>query len=256
MVEQNSIPSVVLVDDDLVITECLGSCLQQRELAIVLGTATHAQAGVMLALEQRPDVVILDIHMPGADAFWACREILRRSQQQIRVLFFTGFPLDQYLDRCLESGGSGVMSKHSESVDSIGLALRHVVRGGQYFSPELASRFVEIDSGEQISRFASLAERELEVLRQLSVGFTNREIANQLKISLRSVEKEVADLKQKLRFNTTNELLMFAAREGLVFPELLGYRAGADEPQPETLTAERNGDGHHLEDCNGIADEH
>lgn len=252
MVQQNAIPSVVLVDDDPVVTECLGSCLQQRELASVLGSASHAQAGVMLALEKRPDVAILDIHMPGADAFWACREILSGSQGQIRVLFFTGFPLDQYLDRCLESGGSGVMSKHSETVESIGLALRHVIRGGQYFSPELAARFAEVDSGEQISRFASLAERELEVLRQLSVGYTNREIAKHLQISLRSVEKEVADLKQKLGLATTNELLMFAAREGLVFPELLGRDTG--EPRPGADSSERNGDGHHAENSE-IADE-
>ena len=75
-------------------------------------------------------------------------------------------------------------------------------------------------------RLASLSDREIEVLRLLSHGKTNRQVAKELKISLRSVEKEVAGLKQKLGIATTNELILYSAREGLVYPEMLGCEAG------------------------------
>lgn len=216
-------PTVIIVDDHTAMMECVGSCLEQREGIQILGYASHAQAGLVMALEKRPEVVLMDIHMPGADAFWACKEIVQRTKRSTRVLFFTGFPLDQYIDRCLAAGGSGVISKHSETLSGIASAVRHVARGYEYYSPELAKRLVAVQSGEKKSRLATLAFREIEVLRQLSLGKTNREISELLNISLRSVEKEVSDLKNKLGLATTNELLMYSAREGLVHPELLGY---------------------------------
>ena len=130
-----------------------------------------------------------------------------------------------------------MMSKHSETIESVTLAIRDVMRGEQYFSPELNDRLVDSES-DKSSRLSTLADRELEVLRQLSLGRTNKEFSDDLHISLRSVEKEVFDLKQKLNLATTNELLMFATREGLVFPELVGQAAGAMEELIPAATVE------------------
>lgn len=222
-------PTVIIVDDDTAIAECVARCLSNTGRVEVLGVGRHAQEGVAMAVDRQPDVVLLDIHMFGADAFWACQQILTLTSGCSRVLFYTGFPRDQYLDRALAAGAAGMVSKHSESIESVVSAIRHVARGNTYFSPELANRLVELDGGASRSRLTTLAHREIEVLRQLALGKTNREISDSLNISLRSVEKEVADMKQKLALNSTNELLIFAAREELIFPELLFTRGASDD---------------------------
>lgn len=212
---------IVIVDDDLAIMQCVGTFLERQERIEVVGYAQHALAGVAMVLEKMPDVVLHDIHMPGADPFWACRQIIERSEDKVKVLFYTSFPRDQYLDRCIAAGASGMVSKHSESILSVGTAIRYVLKGNSYFSPELAKRIVELENHTPQSRLSTLTHREIEVLRQLAHGRTNKEIAEALEISLRSVEKEVADLKEKLAFSSINELLIFAANEGIVYPELV-----------------------------------
>lgn len=218
---QHQSPTVLFVDDDLGIMQCVGMFLEQHEQLQVLDYCTHAQAGVAAALEHKPDVVLLDVHMPGADAFWACRQIVDRSHDRTKVLFYTSFPRDQYLDRCIAAGASGMVSKHTETIRGLALAIRYVLKGGSYYSPELAKRLCELESGAPRTRLATLTHREIEVLRHMARGGTSREIAAQLEISTRSVEKEIADLKEKLNLRTTNELLIFAANEGLIFPELM-----------------------------------
>lgn len=226
-------PSVVMVDDDIAIMRCVAQCLEREAGLRVVGFARHAQAGVALALDKKPDVVLMDVHMPGADAFWACREIVRQTKGEVKVLFYTGFPRDHYLDRCIASGGSGMLSKHTEALEDIGMAVRHVVRGNKYYSPELSKRLVEIEGEAPRSRLSTLNQRELEVLRGLAIGKTNREIADQLDLGLRSVEKCVSDIKLRLDLDTTNELLVFAANEGIVFAELTGKSRRVPEEPPQ-----------------------
>jgi DNA-binding NarL/FixJ family response regulator len=216
--------TILIVDDDAGIMQCVGAFLERHEMLEVVGYASHAQAGVVMAVEKRPDVVLHDIHMLGADPFWSCQEIIKQTKGYTKVLFYTGFPRDQYLDRCIASGASGMVSKHSETILNLGLAIRYVLKGNSYYSPELARRLVELENGSPQSRLSTLTHREIDVLRQLASGKNNREIAESLDISLRSVEKEVADLKEKLDLKTINELLIFAANEGIIYPELVLHR--------------------------------
>jgi DNA-binding NarL/FixJ family response regulator len=213
--------TILFVDDDAGIMQCVGAFLERHEMLEVVGYASHAQAGVAMAVEKRPDVVLHDIHMLGADPFWSCQEIVKQTNDRTKVLFYTGFPRDQYLDRCIAAGASGMVSKHSETILNLGLAIRYVLKGNTYYSPELARRLIELESGAPHSRLSTLTHREVDVLRQLACGKINREIADALDISLRSVEKEVADLKEKLELKTINELLIFAANEGIIYPELV-----------------------------------
>ncbi len=213
--------TILIVDDDAGIMQCVGAYLERHEMLDVVGYASHAQAGVAMALEKRPDLVLHDVHMLGADPFWACSQIVKQTEDRTKVLFYTGFPRDQYLDRCIAAGASGMVSKHSETILNLGVAIRYVLKGNSYFSPELARRLLEIQNGVPQSRLSTLTHREIDVLRQLAGGKNNREIAEGMEISLRSVEKEVADLKAKLELRTINELLIFAANEGLIYPELV-----------------------------------
>ena len=213
-------PTIIIVDDDDAIMRCVAAVLWYEENITVLGRTTHAQAAVAMATQTHPDVVLMDIHMPGADPFLACAEIINSTQPRCHVLFYTAFPKDQYLDRCLASGASGMVSKHSESIRNLGLAIHHVLRGEKYFSPELAQRLVQLKEGAPKSRISTLSHRQLEVLREIAHGKTQPEIARTIGMSERTVHNEIGTIKKKLDLHTANELLLFAIHEGLVFPEL------------------------------------
>ena len=217
---QNDRPTIIIVDDDFSIMRCVGIVLEKEEHINVVGQTTHAQAGVAMAREVNPDLVLMDLHMPGADPFEACREITNHTQPESHVLFYTAFPRDQYLDSAIAAGASGLVSKHGETIANLGLAIRHVLDGNGYFSPELARRLVELKEGAPQSRISTLTHREVEVLREVARGKTQPEIAEAIGVSERTVHQEVHDIKEKLALRTTNELLMFAINEGLVFPEL------------------------------------
>ena len=213
-------PKIIIVDDDFAIMRCVSMVLEKEENISIVGQTMHAQAGVAMARCTKPDLALMDIHMPGADPFIACSEIVHESQQRTRVLFYTAFPKDQYLDRAIASGASGIVSKHTESIQNLGLAVRHVLNGKDYFSPELARRLVELREGAPQSRLSTLTHREIEVLRGVAHGKTQLQIAHDLDISERTIQMEVAHLKDKLDVATTSELLHFAVNEGIIFPEL------------------------------------
>jgi len=200
---------------------CVAHVLTQQEMIEVLGETTHAQAAIALADQLKPSIVVMDIHMPGLDPFQASKEILRVTHGKSRIVFYTGFASDQYLDRCIEAGAAGMISKHTESIKNLGAAIRHVAKGGSYYSPELARRLVEVQEGSVTSRFATLAERERQVLQEVSKGKSQLEIAEHLDVSERTVNKAVSELKTKLELESINQLILFAVNEGLVHPELL-----------------------------------
>ncbi|QDU98317.1 response regulator [Lignipirellula cremea] len=215
---------VVIVDDDIDIMRCVGACLEKSESIQVIDYASHAQSGLAMAVALRPDVVIHDIHMPGADAFWACRQIIDRTDGEVKVLFYTGFPSDHYVDLAMEAGAAGVVSKHSETLHGLAFAVRHVLTGDRYFSPELESRLVELESGQAKTRRSMLSRREIQVLKLMAEGQGNRQVSETLKLSLRLIEKIIAEMKKKLTLNSTNELLVYATREGLLQAELMLQR--------------------------------
>ena len=215
-----SYPRVLVVDDDDAIMRAVSRVLDSDESIQIVGQTTHARAALAMAKSLQPDVVLMDIHMHGLDPFLACQQISEATNGCAKILFYTGFPKDNYLDRCLAVGAAGIVSKHSESLRNLAFAIRHVAAGNTYFSPELDKRLVEREDGAPVSRLATLSDREVGVLRELSLGRTQSEIADALDISERTVNKTVGDLKLKLEVQTINEMLIFAVNEGLVHPEL------------------------------------
>lgn len=213
-------PRIVIVDDHVSIMRCVGAYLSETGGMEVVGYASHAQGGVALATEAQPDLVLSDIRMHGADPFDACQELTAAANGATKVLFYTGYPRDQFVDRCMDVGGFGIVTKHAEPLESVALAIRHVLRGRTYFSPDLAKRIVDLNAGKPRSLGSMLSERERSVLKGLSLGKTNHDIAKELNLSLRSVEKEVSQLKRKLNQSSTAGLIMYAANEGIAFPEL------------------------------------
>lgn len=214
-------PRIIIVDDDYAIMQCVGQTLQQTEGIEVLGYARHPQAGAALAVNSNPDLVLMDTRMPAGDPFYFADEITRHSHGRTKVLFYTDTPSDYFLDRCLSVRAAGMVSRHGETLQELAHAIRYVLEGYQYYSADLQNRIRNRDTEKPSSPLSELTPRDIEVIRLLAQGNTNQEVANTMNLSLRSIEKAISDMKTKLSIRTTNQLLIYAAREGAVCPELI-----------------------------------
>ncbi len=205
---------ILLADDHALvrqgIRELLGS---QSEFEIVGEAATGAQA-VQTALEARPDVVLLDIHMPDGDGLWATAEIARELPST-RVLILTVSTEDEHLKETLRRGAAGYLLK-SSAADTLFQAIREVVRGETTVPGTMAGRILaslgQADEPHGAGREAGLSSREQEVLRLLSQGSTNKEIAQALEISENTVKAHLKSILRKLGVTNRVEAAGWALR--------------------------------------------
>jgi DNA-binding NarL/FixJ family response regulator len=186
------------------------------EIVAEVGTATEA---LDAATRLRPDIVILDIDMPGRSAFEVADEI-RRTSPESKVMFLSGFCTDRYISDAIAAKAAAYVTK-GDSPSNMLAALTRVAEGSTYFSPQVRERLViegasvRLGSAPQL-RSDALSAREREVLRHVATGLTKREIAKMLHLSPRTVERHVANIMQKLGLHDRVALARFAIREGFV----------------------------------------
>jgi len=204
---------VLLVDDHEVVRQGLRALLAAQEDMEVVGEAPDGQRAVALAREISPDVVVMDISMPGMNGLEATREIVKRSPQ-IKVLVLTSYDDDDCVVQMTEAGAVGYLTKRSAAND-LTEAIRVVRRGQTFFSPDIAKRLQERSKpglGQKGSRKSSavLTQREEQVLQLVAEGFPNKGIASQLGISVKTVEKHRQAVMNKLNIHETAGLTRFA----------------------------------------------
>jgi DNA-binding NarL/FixJ family response regulator len=193
----------------------------QDDIEVVAEAADGAEA-VSLALELRPDVVLMDVRMPGTDGIEATRRLFVRGDTHARVLILTTFDLDEYVYEAMKAGASGFLLKdvpRSQLIEGV----RTVARGDALLSPTITRRlieqFVRRPRPEGVpSELADLTERELEVMRLVARGLSNAEIARQLHLSDATVKTHVARILQKLRLRDRVQTVVLAYETGLVQP--------------------------------------
>jgi len=212
---------ILVVDDHALVREMLATRLAAEDFLTVVGAVADADAAVATAGQTTPDVVLMDIDMPGMSAFDAVREI-KALAPCARILFLSGYLNDSYIEQALVLEASGFLSK-SESIDSIVAAVRAVARGRVCFSPEVQKRLVVDAGGARLatarhSRIEMLTDRERQILRYLAQGLTKKEIARVVGISPKTVDQHSAHLMGKLDIHDRVELARFAIREGLLEP--------------------------------------
>ncbi len=205
---------ILLADDHALVRQGIRELLSaQPEFEIVGEAATGAQA-VQAALETRPDVVLLDIHMPDGDGLWATGEIVRELPST-RVLILTVSTEDEHLKETLRRGAAGYLLK-SSAADSLFQAIREVVRGETTVPGTMAGRILasmgQADEAHGAGREAGLSVREQEVLRLLSQGSTNKEIAQALEISENTVKAHLKSILRKLGVTNRVEAAGWALR--------------------------------------------
>jgi DNA-binding NarL/FixJ family response regulator len=214
-----SIPtSVILVDDHALVRDTLTTWLNTLpDIRVVAGCA-NSDEGLAAALHYRPDVVILDIDMPGQHVFEAARQ-MRTRLPDTRIVFLSAFFSDRFIEQALAVKAEGYLTK-GEPPESVARAVREVRAGNICFSPEVRARIVLDPSGLRLetasqTRTATLTEREHEILRYLARAMSRKEIAQIMHLSVHTVDGHTTNLMRKLDIHNRAELCRFAIREGL-----------------------------------------
>lgn len=213
---------IVLADDHTLVRQSLARLLNETSNMNVVGEIGTADEAVDAAIRVTPDVVLLDIDMPGIAAFDAARTITARCPQA-KIIFLSAFTHDRYIASALDSGAMGYVCK-TEPPEKVVKAIRTVAMGQTYFSPEVQSRLVvesdgvRLGSHEVKSRANELTNRELEVLRYIARGLSKKEIAKTMHLSVKTVENHAASVMNRLEIHDRVALTRFAIREGLIEP--------------------------------------
>jgi two-component system response regulator NreC len=206
---------VLVVDDHAVVRAGIRRVLDAEEDIETVGEAATAERAVFEALETKPDVVLMDVVMPGKTGIEGLPALLQ-AMPDVRVLMLSMQDDPRYVREAFEAGASGYVLKEAADTDVVD-AVRVVASGEQYVHPALGARLVAAESEER-KRAASdpLSDREREVLRLLALGHTNQEIAAQLFISVRTAETHRAHIMQKLSLSSRAELVRYALDHDLV----------------------------------------
>jgi DNA-binding NarL/FixJ family response regulator len=212
---------VVLADDQALVRAGFRMLLENEDGFEVVGEAADGAEAVRVALAEKPDIVVMDVRMPGTDGLSATRQITERSD--VKVLVLTTFDVDEYVYEALRGGASGFMLKDTEPVDLL-RALRVVAAGEALLAPTVTRRMIEefVARPEQRRVDASVlrecTDREREVLALVAGGLSNDEIADHLVISPATARTHVSRVMTKLRARDRAQLVVLAYESGLVRP--------------------------------------
>jgi two-component system response regulator NreC len=206
---------IVVVDDHAVVRSGLRLLLDAQDDLEVVAEAADARNAIFEARVHKPDVVLLDVVMPGRSGIEVIPDLLEESPaSNVRVLSMQDDPA--YVREAFAAGAKGYVLKEAADAEVVG-AVREVAAGGQYVHPTLGARLVAAEAEERArAEDDPLSDREREVLRLLALGHTNQEIAEQLFLSVRTVETHRAHIMQKLRISTRAELVRYALSAGLM----------------------------------------
>ena len=214
---------VLLVDDQALVRAGFRALLAAEPDVEVVAEAGDGEAAVREALRTRPDVVLLDIRMPGTDGLAATRRILTDpGLAETRVVILTTFELDEYVFEAIRSGASGFLVKDTDPADLV-RAVRAVAGGEALLSPGVTRRLIEHfaaqpDPGRALPSLAGLTDREREVLSLVAAGLTNEEIAARLVVSPLTAKTHVSRIMTKVGARDRAQLVVAAYESGMVRP--------------------------------------
>lgn len=210
---------VIIADDHTIVRKGLCALLDGENDIDVIGEAENGREAIKQVEKLMPDVVLLDISMPGLNGLETTRQ-LKKKFPKIRIIILTMHDNEEYIFETLRAGASGYLVKRSAPNELIS-AIKAVCRGGSFLSPSISKRVIETyvrganreDSDEAYDK---LTDREREVLQLIAEGKLNREIAELLHISVKTVESHRAHIVEKLNIRNTAKLTQYAIRKGII----------------------------------------
>jgi two-component system, NarL family, response regulator DevR len=205
---------ILLVDDHEVVRLGVRALIERQSGMEVIGEAATVREAVLQAETLTPDVVVLDVRLPGGDGLEACRQI-KAQRPETRVIILTSFPDDEVLFDAIASGADGYVLKQIGSEDLI-RALERVGRGESLLDPALTSRVFakmrEVRHKERAHAFAELNPQEMQILAAIAEGKTNREIGEEVHLSEKTVRNYVSRILNKLALASRAQAGAYAAR--------------------------------------------
>ena len=221
MLTSTDLIRIVLVDDHLMLVDSLVSRFHRDTQIEVVGTATNADEGLSLILETEPDVVILDVELPGRGSFDIAEEISSRLKNT-KMIFLTGYLSDIFIELALRVDAVGYLLK-GEPIESLIHAIKKAARGEYCFSQSVQERLVYDQkrnrySIQSQSMLTSLTSRQIEVLRHLARGKSVKEVARSMHLSEKSIDSHKYRIMHKLGIHDRVELARYSIREGLTLP--------------------------------------
>ena len=213
--------SILIADDHALFADTFAGWLEAADDMHVVAVVENGDDAVSRAIEHKPDVVLLDIDMPGLSCFEAARLIVNNCPE-CAIIFISAHTHDYYIEQAFAVEAAGYVTK-SEPPETVATAIRAAVSGGAYFSPDVQSRIIVDASGVRLAsplrtRLSLLTPRELNVLRLLAMGLSKRDIARELFLSVKTIDTHTTKLMDKLNIHDRVELARFAIREGLAQP--------------------------------------
>ena len=211
--------TVLLADDHTIVREGTRELLERTPDLQVVGEAADGEEAVSLALQLKPQVVVMDIAMPRLNGIEATQQI-KRLLPSTGILVFTAYDEDQYVFSLLQAGAAGYLLKNARGQDLI-MAIRALATGESVLHPSVARKVIDrlLRSGmpqPSIPNESPLSDREQEVLELAAQGMSNREIAAQLHISPRTVQVHLANIFSKLAVGSRTEAVILALRQGWI----------------------------------------
>ena len=210
---------IVIAEDHTILREGLRALLSSHPDFEVVGEAEDGREAMRRVEKLMPDLVLMDLSMPRMNGLEAIKEIKKRSPE-IKIIALTVHKTEEYILATLQAGADGYALKdatHSELV----MAIEHVLEGNSYLSPDISGKVIEgylegRNTLKATSAWDTLTLREREILKLIAEGYKNREVADYLCISLKTVEKHRANLMKKLDLHNTAALTACAIEKGLV----------------------------------------
>ena len=208
--------SIVLVEDHAVVRDGLKALLTAEADMEVVGEAENGRQAVALTRKLSPDVVVMDLAMPLMNGLSATREILK-TVPSARILVLSSYSDDECVKALMEAGAMGYLMKQTASNELVE-AIRHTRRGNQVFSPAIRQRILSQKAGSFMEggNVSVLTAREMQVLKLIAGGGSNKEIATELDISIKTVEKHRQQVMNKLNIHEVAGLTRYAIAHGLV----------------------------------------
>ncbi len=211
---------VLLADDQAMIRSGLRMILESEADLLVVGEAENGEEAIRLSKRERPDVVLMDVRMPGVDGLEATRQI-HQTLPDVKVIVLTTFDLDEYIYAALRGGASGFLLKDADS-ETLIRAIRIVAAGDALIAPSVTRRLIDEFASRptqpRVQGLDDLTEREIEVLEQMARGLSNAEIAEALFVSEATVKSHVSHLLTKLQLRDRVQAVVAAYEAGLVTP--------------------------------------
>jgi len=210
---------IVLAEDHTILREGLRALLSTDPNFEIIGEAPDGRAAVRCVEKLEPDLLLMDLSMPRMSGMDAIREIKKRFPA-IKIIALTVHKTEEYLLTTLQAGADGYVLKDATHEELV-MAIKNVMGGKSYLSPGVSEKVIEgylegRESNRSLTSWETLSQREREVLKLIAEGYKNKEIAEDLCISLKTVEKHRANLMKKLDLHNAAALTVYAVQKGLV----------------------------------------